>query len=196
MRTGVLLLLIAVSSLVAGCGLGGTTPASTACSETTDARSCPTLTHPYTMTDALAFYDLGSIPVFPQPGLGDYQATIDPVLGPVILFDPSLQVGPEVHTFFIAHEVGHHALAHLFNHPPNLSDAATARCLEFEADCYATRVLSQRARSAVSAAKSLFESMGPASADAKHPQFCARAAYIEQCLAEALGAGPDDVLSP
>jgi hypothetical protein len=105
---------------------------------------------------------------------------------PVIYYNPGLlqQFGPELTSFFFAHEYGHirygHTGAALAAGEGDLS--AQRQRQELEADCYAARTLGAFEPEAVAAALRFFNRMGPFRFDAWHPSGAQRAAKILACL--------------
>jgi hypothetical protein len=113
---------------------------------------------------------------------------------PVIYYNPRLlqQFGPQLTTFFFAHEYGHiyfgHTGAALIQAQGELSTLRQQQ--ELEADCYAARLLAQHDRAAVEAAVRFFTRLGPYRYDAFHPTGSQRAAKILACLPVAEPAAP------
>ncbi len=107
---------------------------------------------------------------------------------PVIYYNPRLlqQFGPQLTTFFFAHEYGHiyygHTGAALLQAHGELT--ALRQQQELEADCYATAILADDDRAAVEAALRFFTRLGPYRYDAYHPTGSQRAAKILACLPE------------
>jgi hypothetical protein len=103
---------------------------------------------------------------------------------PVIYYNPMLmqRMGPELETFFFAHEYGHirygHTGAALAAGEGDLGALRVRQ--ELEADCYAAGTLGES--EAVSAAIRFFTRMGPFRFDAWHPSGAQRAAKILSCL--------------
>lgn len=119
---------------------------------------------------------------------------------PVIYYNPVLlqQFGPNLTTFFFAHEYGHirfgHTGAALLT---GENDPSTVRQRqELEADCYAARTLAESEPAAVGAAIRFFTRMGPFRFDAWHPSGSQRAAKILSCLPETATAVPGDPENP
>jgi hypothetical protein len=108
---------------------------------------------------------------------------------PVIYYNPVLmqRVGPELETYFFAHEYGHVHYGHTGSALTSTeSDLSTIRVRqELEADCYAARTLAGIEPAAVEAAIRFFNRLGPFRFDAWHPSGAQRAAKILACL-------PDD----
>ena len=108
---------------------------------------------------------------------------------PVIYYNPVLmqRVGPELETYFFAHEYGHihygHTGSALTSTENDLSAVRVRQ--ELEADCYAARTLAESDPAAVEAAIRFFNRLGPFRFDAWHPSGAQRAAKILACL-------PDD----
>jgi len=108
---------------------------------------------------------------------------------PVIYYNPGLlqQFGPNLTTFFFAHEYGHvrfgHTGAALVTGESDPS--AIRQRQELEADCYAARTLSESEPETVGAALRFFTRMGPFRFDAWHPSGSQRAAKILACLPQA-----------
>lgn len=111
---------------------------------------------------------------------------------PVIYYNPTLmqQVGPDLETYFFAHEFGHirygHTGAALAAGEGDLGALRVRQ--ELEADCYAAHSLAEAHPEAVSAALRFFNRMGPFRFDAWHPSGAQRAAKILACLPD--GPGP------
>lgn len=112
---------------------------------------------------------------------------------PTLYYNPALlqQFGPNLTTFFFAHEYGHihygHTGAALLAAE---SDPSTVRQRqELEADCYATRTLAESNPESVGAAIRFFTRMGPFRFDAWHPSGSQRAAKILACLPDANDSG-------
>ena len=105
---------------------------------------------------------------------------------PVIYYNPVLmqRVGPELETFFFAHEYGHVHYGHTGSAlTAGEGDLGALRVRqELEADCYAARTLSESNPEAVDAAIRFFTRMGPFRFDAWHPSGAQRAAKILACL--------------
>ena len=105
---------------------------------------------------------------------------------PVIYYNPNLlqQFGPQLTSFFFAHEYGHirygHTGAALTAGEGDLS--AQRQRQELEADCYAARTLGELEPETISAAVRFFTRMGPFRFDAWHPSGSQRAAKILACL--------------
>jgi hypothetical protein len=108
---------------------------------------------------------------------------------PVIYYNPVLmqRVGPELETYFFAHEYGHIHYGHTGSALTSTeSDLSAVRVRqELEADCYAARTLAESEPAAVEAAIRFFNRLGPFRFDAWHPSGAQRAAKILACL-------PDD----
>jgi hypothetical protein len=119
---------------------------------------------------------------------------------PVIYYNPVLlqQFGPNLTTFFFAHEYGHvrfgHTGAALVTGESDPS--AIRQRQELEADCYAARTLAESDPAAVGAAIRFFTRLGPFRFDAWHPSGSQRAAKILACLPEASAAVPGDPENP
>jgi hypothetical protein len=105
---------------------------------------------------------------------------------PVIYYNPVLmqRVGPELETYFFAHEYGHihygHTGAALTTSEGDLGALRVRQ--ELEADCYAAETLGGSQPEAVNAALRFFTRMGPFRFDAWHPSGAQRAAKILSCL--------------
>jgi hypothetical protein len=105
---------------------------------------------------------------------------------PVIYYNPGLlqQFGPNLTTFFFAHEYGHvrfgHTGAALVTGESDPS--AIRQRQELEADCYAARTLAESDPAAVGAAIRFFTRLGPFRFDAWHPSGSQRAAKILACM--------------
>ena len=119
---------------------------------------------------------------------------------PVIYYNPGLlqQFGPNLTTFFFAHEYGHvrygHTGAALVTGESDPS--AIRQRQELEADCYAARTLAESDPAAVGAAIRFFTRLGPFRFDAWHPSGSQRAAKILACLPESPAAVPSDPEHP
>ena len=114
---------------------------------------------------------------------------------PVIYYNPVLmqRVGPELETYFFAHEYGHVHYGHTgaaLTSPEGDLGAIRVR-QELEADCYAARTLGETDPAAMDAAIRFFTRMGPFRFDNWHPSGAQRAAKILSCLPDA--AGPTDM---
>jgi hypothetical protein len=105
---------------------------------------------------------------------------------PVIYFNPALmqRVGPELESYFFAHEYGHVHYGHTGSALTSTeSDLSAVRVRqELEADCYAARTLAESEPAAVEAALRFFNRLGPFRFDAWHPSGAQRAAKILACL--------------
>ena len=105
---------------------------------------------------------------------------------PVIYYNPVLmqRVGPELETYFFAHEYGHvhygHTGSALTSTENDLSAIRVRQ--ELEADCYAARTLAESDPAAVAAALRFFNRLGPFRFDTWHPSGAQRAAKILACL--------------
>jgi hypothetical protein len=114
---------------------------------------------------------------------------------PVIYYNPVLmqRVGPELETYFFAHEYGHVHYGHTGSAlTAGEGDLGALRVRqELEADCYAARTLADTDHEAVDAAIRFFTRMGPFRFDAWHPSGAQRAAKILSCLPES--AAPTDM---
>jgi hypothetical protein len=105
----------------------------------------------------------------------------------VIYYNPVLmaRLGPELESFFMAHEYAHIDLRHTRSGALG-SDASTRhqtlRQKELEADCLAATRLASSRREAALAAVRFFARMGDTSYDAEHPNGTERAATILHCL--------------
>jgi hypothetical protein len=119
---------------------------------------------------------------------------------PVIYYNPVLlqQFGPNLTTFFFAHEYGHirfgHTGAALL--AGETDPSAVRQRQELEADCYAARTLAESEPAAVGAAIRFFTRMGPFRFDAWHPSGSQRAAKILSCLPETGATVPGDPDDP
>lgn len=105
---------------------------------------------------------------------------------PVIYYNPVLlqRFGPNLTTFFFAHEYGHirygHTGAALLAGESDPS--AVRQRQELEADCYAARTLAESDPEAVGAAIRFFTRLGPLRFDAWHPTGSQRVAKVLACL--------------
>jgi hypothetical protein len=118
---------------------------------------------------------------------------------PIIYYNPVLlqQFGPNLTTFFFAHEYGHVRFGHTGSAllAAEGDPGAVRQRQELEADCYAARTLAESDPAAVGAAVRFFTRMGPFRYDAWHPSGSQRAANILACLPESptrLPADPED----
>jgi len=106
----------------------------------------------------------------------------------VIYFNPVLmsRLGPELETFFLAHEYAHIDLRHT-RAGALRGEAAdrhqSLRQKELEADCVAASRLASSRREAALAAVRFFARMGDTSYDAEHPTGTERAKTVIHCLA-------------
>jgi len=132
--------------------------------------------------------DVRGIPVATvlEPYLGDIaQATLAPNGAPIIRYNPRslLPIAtPIVLTWFYLHECAHQAtgqvLALITGQVPYTSD------IEVQADCWATRVLVQRAgRQAILPVQQYLAVLNNPG-DFTHPPSAQRAAYLPRCLGE------------
>jgi len=114
---------------------------------------------------------------------------------PVIYYNPVLmqRVGPEIETYFFAHEYGHIHYGHTGSAlTAGEGDLGALRVRQkLEADCYAAHSLADTDHHAVDAAIRFFTRMGPFRFDAWHPSGAQRAAKILSCLPES--AAPTDM---
>lgn len=105
----------------------------------------------------------------------------------VIFYNPVLmaRLGPELESYFMAHEYAHIDLQHTRSGALG-TDAATRhqtlRRKELEADCLAAGRLASSRREAALAAVRFFARMGDTSHDAEHPTGTERAATVLHCL--------------
>ena len=106
---------------------------------------------------------------------------------PVIFYNPTLmrQFGPDLATFFMAHEHAHISLRHtragaLRSDPPQRDRLLQQK--ELEADCLAARRLGVEGRESSMAAVRFFSRLGDRSFDAEHPTGNTRAAKILSCM--------------
>jgi hypothetical protein len=104
----------------------------------------------------------------------------------VIYYNPVLmqRVGPELETFFFAHEYGHVHYGHTGSAlTAGEGDLGALRVRqELQADCYAARTLGEDQPETLNAAIRFFNRMGPFRFDAWHPSGAQRAAKILSCL--------------
>lgn len=106
----------------------------------------------------------------------------------VIYFNPVLmgRLGPELESFFMAHEYAHIDLRHTRSGALR-DDAAsrhqTLRQKELAADCLAASRLASSRREAALAAVRFFARMADTSFDAEHPTGSERAETVLRCLA-------------
>jgi len=105
----------------------------------------------------------------------------------VIYYNPVLmaRLGPELESFFMAHEYAHIDLRHTRSGALGTSAETrhqTLRQKELEADCLAATRLASSRREAALAAVRFFARMGDSSYDAEHPTGSDRAATILRCL--------------
>ena len=106
---------------------------------------------------------------------------------PVIYYNPVLlgRLGPELTTFFLAHEQAHIALRHTRSGALGTGVDQRNRVLqqkELAADCLAARTLGDARRAVSQAAARFFSRMGTKQFDNEHPTGAARAANILSCL--------------
>ena len=134
----------------------------------------------------------------PSDTLADLAVAFADPVDPVIYYNPRLleRFGPEISAFVLAHERAHVRLGHR-RPPPGGAVAGEAlerllRTWELDADCLAAAWLSREQPSALRAATSFFQKMGPARVDREHPIGSARAAQLEACCRTANG-GPRSV---
>jgi hypothetical protein len=113
---------------------------------------------------------------------------------PVIYYNPVLmqRVGPELESYFFAHEYGHIRYGHTGSALTSTeSDRSAIRVRqELEADCFAASTLADADPAAVEAAIRFFNRLGPFRFDAWHPSGAQRAAKILSCLPD---TAPTDV---
>jgi hypothetical protein len=135
---------------------------------------------------ARAVQRLMDVRQIPTDTLHDVALTVIEQGRPVIYYNPVLRqrVGPELETYFFAHEYGHvhygHTGAALTAGEGDLGAIRVRQ--ELEADCYAAATLSDSHPEAVDAAIKFFTRMGPFRFDAWHPSGAQRAAKILSCL--------------
>ncbi len=104
-----------------------------------------------------------------------------------IYYNPVLmaRLGPELESFFMAHEYAHIDLRHTRSGALG-SDVTTRhqtlRQKELEADCLAATRLASSRREAALAAVRFFSRMGDTSHDAEHPTGTERASTVLHCL--------------
>ncbi|MFZ5623530.1 MAG: hypothetical protein ACOY71_03750 [Gemmatimonadota bacterium] len=130
--------------------------------------------------------------------LRDVAVAITDVLSPVILYNPLLmgQLGPDLATFFFAHEyahieAGHHRAAWFERRGlPSATIDSELRRQELEADCLAGQRLGSVRRESVLAALEFFRLQGDASFDVQHPSGADRTANLQVCLPEQLSRPP------
>lgn len=120
----------------------------------------------------------------PHLGLADIAVASHDAGGPVIYFNPLLQlkVGPWVSEFFRAHEFFHHHLDHLSLqqlHDEPTSYFSLMRSFERAADCEAAKVVSPYA--VLAAVEFFIATQGPTRPDLLHPTGYERAATIREC---------------
>ena len=106
---------------------------------------------------------------------------------PVIYYNPVLlaRLGPDLTTFFLAHEQAHIALRHTRSGALGTGLEQRNHSLqqkELAADCLATRTLGREHRAVSQAAARFFSRMGSRQFDNEHPTGAARAANILSCL--------------
>jgi len=134
------------------------------------------------------------IPEIPDEDLADVAVAVVDRPDPVIYYNPARfqRYGPELSTFFLAHEYGHIALHHTRTGLDSLSDAgrdAALRGQELDADCYAAIALGQDRRTAIEAAIRFFTRLGPFRFDAFHPTGAERVQRLMACLPPPEGLG-------
>ena len=111
---------------------------------------------------------------------------------PIIYYNPVLmqRFGPNLTTFFFAHEYGHIHFGHTGSAllAGESDPSAVRQRQELEADCYAARTLAESDPTAVGAAIRFFTRMGPFRFDPWHPSGSQRVAKILACLPDARDA--------
>ncbi|MDX2194388.1 MAG: hypothetical protein NW201_13615 [Gemmatimonadales bacterium] len=112
---------------------------------------------------------------------------------PVIYYNARLmaRIGPELSTFFLAHEFGHvkegHAGSALVERETDRRQEVIQR-MELAADCEAAKALATERPDAVQEAVTFFTRMGTHRFDVQHPTGAQRAAKILACAAAARAA--------
>jgi hypothetical protein len=106
---------------------------------------------------------------------------------PVIYYNPTLmeRLGPDLKTFFLAHERAHielrHTRANALRAEARDRDSLL-QAKELEADCLAARRLGTAGREASRAAVHFFARLGETRYDDEHPTGAVRAARILSCM--------------
>jgi hypothetical protein len=134
------------------------------------------------------------IPEIPDEDLADVAMAVVDRPDPVIYYNPARfqRYGPDLSTFFLAHEYGHIALHHTRDGVGGLSDAdreAALRGQELDADCYAAVAIGDTHRAAIEAAIRFFTRLGPFRFDAVHPTGSERVQRLMSCLPPPQGLG-------
>lgn len=119
--------------------------------------------------------------------LRDVAVAVYDSVHPVIYYNPSLmeRFGPDLATFFMAHEYAHIALKHTRSGALRAGANQRDRLLqqkELEADCRAARSLGSEGRSASLAAVRFFTQLANRSFDTEHPTGTVRAEKILSCM--------------
>jgi len=119
--------------------------------------------------------------------LRDVAVAVYDSVRPVIFYNPSLmrQFGPDLATFFMAHEHAHISLRHTRAGALRSDPSKRDRMLqqkELEADCVAARQLGVAGREGSMAAVRFFTRLGDRSFDTEHPTGNTRAAKILSCM--------------
>jgi hypothetical protein len=134
------------------------------------------------------------IPEIPDDDLADVAVAVVDRPDPVIYYNPARfqRYGPDLSTFFLAHEYGHIALHHSREASSSLADPAreaVLRSQELDADCYAAIAIGGDHRPAIEAAIRFFTRLGPFRFDAVHPTGSERVQRLMACLPppEAIG---------
>jgi hypothetical protein len=146
------------------------------------------------MARAQGLHLIPGIPEIPDEDLADVAVAVVDRPDPVIYYNPARfqRYGPELSTFFLAHEYGHIALHHTRTGLDSLSDAgrdAALRGQELDADCYAAIAIGPEHRPAIEAAIRFFTRLGPFRFDAVHPTGNERVQRLVSCLPPPQGLG-------
>lgn len=121
----------------------------------------------------------------PSDTLSDLAVAFADLDHPVVYYNPRLmeRYGPEISAFVLAHERAHIRLGHR-RPQAGVTGQALERLLqgwELDADCLAAVWLARERPSALQAATTFFQQMGPGRLDREHPIGSARAAQLEAC---------------
>jgi len=134
------------------------------------------------------------IPEIPDEDLADVAVAVVDRPDPVIYYNPARfqRYGPDLSTFFLAHEYGHIAMRHTRAGLDTLDQAdreAAQRIQELDADCYAAVAIGAEHRAAIDAAIRFFTRLGPFRFDAVHPTGSERVQRLMACLPPPPGLG-------
>lgn len=130
----------------------------------------------------------------PDDDLADVAVAVVDRPDPVIYYNPARfqRYGPDLSTFFLAHEYGHIALHHTRAGLDTLDQAdreAAQQVQELDADCYAAAAIGTEHRAAIEAAIRFFTRLGPFRFDAVHPTGSERVQRLMACLPPPQGLG-------